>query len=97
MAYKTKKDLVDDWIGRTIEYLKSNNKDVDYEKLIAEIQGNVKCSRGIIEQQISNAIHLKKLKEIHILTICDEEIPKFLDNIREREKQVAQEIKEAGL
>ena len=96
MTYKTKKEKINEIIEKAIRIIKLG-KDVDYHQLVSEIQSNTGVAEKIVEEQLKIAIQSKKIKEVRILTILDEDIPKFLKDLKEKEKEIEKEVEEAGL
>jgi len=91
MVYITNKQKMLDFItNQIIPCIK--NRDLDYQKTIAAICAETHSTINLAEEMLKTLIPTQ-IKEIHILTIPDEKVKTWLDEMKETDK----EIKEAGL
>lgn len=60
-------------------------RDLDYNEVIKVIIENIGCSQSMAEEGIRVLINMNKIKEIRILTIMDEEVSNWLDDLKEQE------------
>lgn len=68
------------------------NRDLDYQKTIAAICAETHSTINLAEEMLRTLIP-NQIKEIHLLTIPDEKVKSWLEEMQETNK----EIKEAGL
>ena len=92
MSYQSKRQKISDFFDSKIYPLLKSN-DLDYKEILKVIQENTYATESMIEEVIRNKVMMKKIKEIHILTIPDEEIPNFLERLKiiEKEKEKTKE------
>lgn len=97
MKYITNKEKVAAFITeQIIPYLINNTKDLDYEQTINAICSETHSSR-IIAEEILKSFFPHKIKEIHILTIPDENVKTWLEEMQKKENLINKDLTEAGL
>ncbi|MBU1121968.1 MAG: hypothetical protein KKF54_04650 [Candidatus Omnitrophica bacterium] len=84
--YTTTRQKVKDYIETNIlSFLKQ--KDLNYNKVIELVKLKTSCSENLIQDILKEFINSGKINEIHILTIPDDKIDEWLQEIREMEAQ----------
>lgn len=92
--YESNAEKVKNFIEiRILPVLKKRN-DLDYYETINAIASHLSVSKKVVEKEIDSLIELKKVQEIRQLTILEEEIPEWLKETIEREKETNQILKE---
>jgi hypothetical protein len=67
-------------------------KDLDYYRVVGAIASRESCSKIIVEDLLKTFIDSGYIKEIRILTITDDKIQDFLDELKLIEKEVQEEL-----
>jgi len=91
MKYLSKREQLKDIIEKiVIPAIKK--KDVDYYKLLIELIDRIGVSKEIVEDVLKSFIISGKVKEIRVLTIPDEKINNWLDDLIKEEKQTKKDL-----
>ena len=78
---------------KVVDYIENNillflkQKDLDYYEVVKIIKMKTNCSENLIETTLKDFIDSGKIKEIRVLTIPDEQIGKWLKDLKEMEEQ----------
>lgn len=90
--YESQEEKINNFLdNKIIPILKK--KDLDHDKVIKAICLELGIKKEKVEQSISNLIELGKIKEIHILTIPNDQLDNWLKDFFEKEKEEKKEVK----
>jgi len=91
MGYQSQRNRISEIIQKSvIQFLKQ--KDLDYYKVLDEVCNEIGCSKSIAEDVLKTFISSGKIKEIRILTIPDEKVQSWFEEMREREKETKEDL-----
>lgn len=93
MVYQSKQERINQFITQKIIPLLSN-KDLDFNEVVIVVMENCLCNRELAIQELQRLISFKKIKEIHVLTIPDEQIGSWINQMVKTEKEDLQVFKE---
>lgn len=90
MAYRTGSEKIKEAIeGFGLKAL--SKADLDYTKFVRAIADLTGTTTPRVEQVLNNYIGMRKIKEIHILTIPDEHVSEWIDQEVKKEKEAKAE------
>lgn len=72
-------------------------QDLDYNKVVNLISVELGVKEEKIKQTISKFIKLGEVKELHTLTIPDDQVDDWLKDLSKTEKEIQDEIQGVGL
>ena len=88
--YKTKEEKINEFIDKAI-LPALQKQDLDYDKVVQAVCHELGINENNVDQVIKRFIQMGKIKEIHILTIPDEQVEGFLKEYFEEERKQKKE------
>lgn len=94
MSYQTQREKVKTMVEEKIIPAIRLGKDLDYNLVLEALASNCGTSLSMAEEVLRGFMQTKQIKEIRILTICDEQIVDFLKEVKLKELKDSKEAEQ---